>query len=68
MKKTTIYLADLCHHQFGLARSSISLGIGTIASYLIKKLDKEIHPELFTTYEDLIDKGKKKRTRYYRFG
>ena len=40
MKKITIYLADLCHHQFGLARSSISLGIGTIASYLIKKLDK----------------------------
>ena len=41
MKKVTVYLTDLCHTQFGLSRSSISLGIGTIGAYLIKKFGKD---------------------------
>ena len=55
MKVTTIYLADLCHNQFGLARSSISLGVGTIGAYLIKKFEKKVNIKLFTVYEDLIE-------------
>ena len=55
MKEITIYLADLCHNQFGLARSSISLGVGTIGAYLIKKFGKKVNIKLFTVYEDLID-------------
>jgi len=60
MKKVTIYLADLCHNQFGLARSSISLGIGTIGAYLIKKFGEKVNVRLFTVYEDLIEAFKEK--------
>jgi radical SAM superfamily enzyme YgiQ (UPF0313 family) len=60
MKKVTIYLADLCHNQFGLARSSISLGIGTIGAYQIKKFAEKVKVRLFTTYDDLLDGFKEK--------
>ena len=60
MKKVTVYLTDLCHTQFGLSRSSISLGIGTIGAYLIKKFGKDVNVRLFTVYEDLIDGFKEK--------
>ena len=61
MKVTTIYLADLCHNQFGLARSSISLGVGTIGAYLIKKFEKKVNIKLFTVYEDLMEACKIKK-------
>ena len=61
MKKVTIYLADLCHNQFGLARSSISLGIGTIGAYQIKKFGEKVDVRLFTVYDDLIDGFKHKK-------
>ena len=50
MKKVTIYLVDLCHNQYGLARSSISLGIGTIGAYLIKKFGEKVNVKLFLVY------------------
>ena len=60
MKKVTIYLVDLCHNQFGLARSSISLGIGTIGAYQIKKFGDKVNVKLFTVYEDLMEAFKQK--------
>ena len=61
MKKVTVYLVDLCHNQFGLARSSISLGIGTIGAYLIKKFGAKVNIRLFTVYDDLIDAFREKQ-------
>jgi len=61
MKKVTIYLVDLCHNQYGLARSSISLGIGTIGAYLIKKFGEKVNVKLFLVYDDLIEAFKEKQ-------
>ena len=61
MKEVTVYLVDLCHNQFGLARSSISLGIGTIGAYLIKKFGEKVNIRLFTVYDDLIDGFREKQ-------
>ena len=60
MNKVTIYLVDLCHDQFGLARSSISLGIGTIGAYLIKKFGEKVNVRLFLVYDDLIEAFREK--------
>ena len=61
MKNVSVYIVDLCHNQFGLARSSLSLGIGTIGAYLIKKYGENVNVKLFTVYKDLMEAFKNKK-------
>lgn len=53
--KVTIYLADFCYvTDSGLSKDSLPLGIGTIASYCLKKLGDHVDVRLFIIAEDLF--------------
>ena len=50
-----IYLADFCYlNKSGLSKDSLPLGIGTIASYCLKKLGDNVMVKLFIIVDDLF--------------
>ena len=50
-----IYFCDLTHTGIGINANTFPLGLGTVASYLIKNLGEVVDPEIFKFPDNLND-------------